>query len=92
MKQNKNHMQNLFFSATFSKQIRAVAENFLRDDYYFVTSGNEYTTNASIVQEFHHVEEKDKLWRLHDILQDVSGNVLGNFLLKISLQRNKKRM
>lgn len=72
---DKTCTQNLMFSATFSKEIRALAESFLRD-YIYVTNNMETTANENINQEFFEVTDEEKIFLLHKTLQEIKGKVL----------------
>jgi len=78
----KEQRQNLFFSATFDKEIRDVANKFMKD-YYFVTKNrnDESEANKNIIQVILSAEEEEKIKKLHGILQNVKGSILSKFKL-----------
>jgi superfamily II DNA/RNA helicase len=64
------------FSATFSDDIRVIAQEFM-NDYYYVSSNNENSANENIEQIFHWCSsENDKVFKLHEILQKINGSVI----------------
>ncbi|KAG9302138.1 hypothetical protein G9A89_020572 [Geosiphon pyriformis] len=52
--------QTLMFSATFPKAIRALAREFLRDSYLFLTVGRVGGTTSDITQKFVYCEDHEK--------------------------------
>jgi len=55
----KGDRQTLMFSATFPKQIQALASDFL-DNYIFLAVGRVGSTSANITQRFEYVQETEK--------------------------------
>ncbi|KAJ3225175.1 DEAD-box ATP-dependent RNA helicase, partial [Clydaea vesicula] len=60
--------QTLMFSATFPKNIKLLAEDFLKE-YVFLTVGRVGSTSDTIVQKIEYVEEMEKRGALLDLLQ-----------------------
>lgn len=75
--QSKEKRINLMFSATFDKNIREIARMFM-NDYLFISKelDQDNTTNENIKQELIFADEKDKVLKLHNILQKIQGCVL----------------
>jgi len=62
----------LMFSATFPEEIQQLAQDFLQD-YIFVAVGRVGSTTDLIVQQLRHVQERDKLDELFNILPGCEG-------------------
>lgn len=73
---NKNSRLSLMFSATFSEDLRLLAEEFLKDDYIFLTLGKRGTVNADIKQEFVEIIKTDKKKALLEQLKQSDVNDL----------------
>lgn len=76
----KRKRLNLFFSATFTPEVRNLARKFM-NDYYFITKNKneENQVNENIKQVFVQAEENEKLLKLHGILQQIQGSVISKF-------------
>jgi len=74
MEQTTN-AQMVMCSATFPKEIQALAQQFL-GSYTFLTVGRVGSTTENIVQELHYVDEHEKRVFLHERLQKLAGLVL----------------
>lgn len=73
----KSKRQNLLFSATFSKDIQSTVRNALSPNYLLCSNNVEdYVVNDNIEQLFVKVEDKDKPYRLHQILQQCRGTAI----------------
>lgn len=68
----KSERQTLFFSATFKDEARAIAEEFMKDDYLFLTIGLVGAANEDIKQEFLRVTRPEKKRELKKILNSLS--------------------
>jgi ATP-dependent RNA helicase DDX3X len=75
----KSKRQNMMFSATFSPEIRNIAKGFM-NDYYFVTNNRDTSANENIEQTFIYTDESEKIYKLHEILQQIKGSVISNKL------------
>lgn len=73
----KTKRQNLLFSATFSNEVKNIANNLL-NNYYFCSVSKENNANDNIEQILVQVDENDKVYKLHEILQTINGSVLSN--------------
>lgn len=74
----KNERQTLLFSATFSNEIQKIVKETLSDNYLLVTHNVEdYVANDNIEQQFFYIEEKDKPYQLHYLLQQCKGSCIG---------------
>merc|ERR1719336_1620642 len=62
----------LMFSATFPEEIQQLAQDFLQD-YIFVAVGRVGSTTDLIIQQLRHVQERDKLDELFNILPSCEG-------------------
>jgi len=71
----KTKRQNLLFSATFSEEVKAIA-NKLLNNYYFCSVSKDHNADDNIEQIIVQVDENDKVCKLHEILQTINGSVL----------------
>ncbi|OHT10054.1 DEAD/DEAH box helicase family protein [Tritrichomonas foetus] len=62
--------QTIMFSATWPKEIRKLASDFLVDPVHMVIGSNELTTNSAIKQIVEKVEEFEKLSKVLELLND----------------------
>ena len=70
------------FSATFNKDIRHTAKRLFNSNYLIAASDiNDYDINRNIEQHFAFVEEKDKPYELHRILQQQNGSAIGKYFI-----------
>jgi len=69
---------NMMFSATFTPEVREIARSFM-NDYYFISSNldQENKANENIDQRFILCEDRDKVLKLHEVLQTIKGSVIG---------------
>jgi len=65
---NQRERQTLMFSATFPKDIRQLAADFLAQDHLFLKVGRVGSTTESITQVVKWVEKQDKM---HEIVKDL---------------------
>jgi len=79
----KGDRQTLMFSATFPKQIQALASDFL-DNYIFLAVGRVGSTSANITQRFEYVQETEKVRKLCELLEN------GQEMLTIVFTETKK--
>lgn len=77
----KRKRLNLFFSATFTPEVRNIARKFM-NDYYFITKNKdeENQVNENIKQVVVQAEENEKLFKLHGILQQIQGSVISKLI------------
>ena len=75
--------QTLMFSATFPKIVLRIMETFLKEDFYFINTGNflgeNESANANVEQRLFYIKSgknNDKLIVLHKILQIINGKTL----------------
>lgn len=80
----KVNRQNLFFSATFTNEIKEMATSFM-NEYYFIniSQDQEISGNKNISQEVIRLNDNEKYSKLHEILQNIKGSVLSKFLCNI---------
>jgi ATP-dependent RNA helicase DDX3X len=77
---DKSKRQNLLFSATFSKEIQSTVRNALSPNYLLCSNNVEdYVVNDNIEQLFVKVEENDKPFQLHQILQQCRGTAISKY-------------
>lgn len=62
--------QTVMFSATWPKEIRKLASDFLTDPVHMVIGSNDLATNSSITQIVEKVEEFEKVGKILEFLQD----------------------
>ncbi|KAK8900632.1 hypothetical protein M9Y10_002961 [Tritrichomonas musculus] len=62
--------QTMMFSATWPKEIRQLASDYLNDPIHMIIGSNELTTNSSIKQIIQKVDEYEKLSKTVEFLQD----------------------
>ena len=75
---NENHRQSLLFSATFDKEIIRTSNSYIKNYIIASSSANltEQKANENIDQQFILVDEKSKMFKLHEILQTIKGSAL----------------
>lgn len=66
----RSDRQTIMFSATWPKEIRKLASDFLVDPIHMVIGSNELTTNSAIKQIIEKVDEYEKLSKVVEFLQD----------------------
>jgi ATP-dependent RNA helicase DDX3X len=73
----KDQRINMMFSATFTTPVREIAKSFM-NEFYFVTSNldQDNKANENIEQNLICVDEKEKVLKLHEILQQIKGSVI----------------
>jgi superfamily II DNA/RNA helicase len=72
---------NMMFSATFTSQVRSIARSFMNEYYFFTTNlGEENNANENIEQSLIYCDDKDKILKLHEILQTLKGSVISKSL------------
>jgi ATP-dependent RNA helicase DDX3X len=79
---SKDVRQTLMFSATFPREIKRLALDFLNDDYVYLTVGRVGSTTDFITQKVLYVEEADKPSILLDLLggqASAQGLTLGQY-------------
>jgi ATP-dependent RNA helicase DDX3X len=74
---SKDCRQNLQFSATISPKVKKMAIDYL-NDYYYVSSYRD-VTNSNIKHVVIYTNEEQKCYKLHTILQCLTGNVLSKY-------------
>ena len=84
------------FSATFPKQIRALAQEYLASDYLLLKVERIGEPTHSVKQEIRNLDDKDKWQHLTADLKHNQGLTLGSYCLYLrlthrSLCRNQKR-
>ena len=79
----KNKRLNLMFSATITKHVSNLSKKYMNNDCYLITTSksicdkkNIYNTNSNVEQIIYYVEDKDKIGKLHEIFQEIQGNVI----------------
>ena len=78
----KENRINLMFSATIPSEVQKISHEFMKDECYLITTNknkenkNEYNANENVEQVIYYVEEEEKIMKLHEILQNIEGNVI----------------
>ena len=73
---------NLMFSATIPFEVQEIAYQFMKENSYLITTNknkenkNGYNANENVEQTIYFVKEEDKIMKLHEILQNIEGNVI----------------
>jgi len=84
----KDKRQTLMFSATFSDDVQAAAQDFLKEDYLFITVGVIGGFCSDVKQEFIKVEQFDKREKLEELLNDPERNPLDRTLIFVQTKKN----
>ena len=73
------HRHNLFFSATFAKEVKDLARNYM-NEYYMVSvnNTNEAIVNENIKHKLVRVERGHENSTLVDLLKELEGSILSN--------------
>lgn len=71
----KEKRQNLMFSATFDDSIKVIARKFM-NEFYFIQTNIHQHSESNIKQVIVHATEEEKMLKLHNILQTVSGSII----------------
>ena len=76
----KDKRQNLFFSATFPKEVKELARNFM-NNYYFVSvnNNNEAIANENIKHLLVQTSKGDETNKLVELIKELKGSILSNF-------------
>ncbi len=77
---DKSKRQNLMFSATFDDRVKSIARKFMNEFYYVQINLQKESTNK-VIQKLIYSEDEQKVFKLHELLQNVSGSVLSKHLL-----------
>ena len=78
----KDKRNNLMFSATIPSEVEEIAYQFMKQNCYLITTNkngenkNAYNANENVEQTIYFVEEEEKIFKLHEILQTIEGNVI----------------
>ena len=79
---HKDKRNNLMFSATIPSEVEEIAYQFMKENCYLITTNknrenkNAYNANENVEQTIYFVEEEEKIFKLHEILQTIEGNVI----------------
>jgi len=84
----KEHRQTMLFSATFSDDVQSAAQEFLKDDYLFLTVGMVGGLCGDVKQEFIKVEQFDKREKLEEILNSPDRNPTDRTLVFVQTKKN----
>ena len=79
----KQNRQNLFFSATFPKEVKELAKNFM-NNYYFVSvnNTNEAIANENIKHLLVKTSRGEESSKLVELIKELKGSILSNFFIK----------
>lgn len=78
---DKSKRTNLMFSATFEQEMRAIARKFMNEFYFIETNVNKQTGD-NIKQMLVYANEGEKVYKLHQILQTVTGSIISIIYIK----------
>jgi len=84
----KDKRQTLMFSATFSDEVQSAAQEFLKDDYLFISVGIIGGFCSDVKQEFVKVEQFEKREKLEEILNDPERNPVDRTLVFVQTKKN----
>lgn len=80
---DKSNRLSLLFSATFSQEVCNSANAYIKD--YIIASTNinlsDNSGNKNIEQIFYFCEDNQKLYKIHEILQNVKGKVISKIII-----------
>ncbi|CAG2174221.1 unnamed protein product, partial [Oppiella nova] len=71
---DKTNRQTLMFSATFPDEVQRLAQEFLNENYLFLTVGIIGSANSDVEQTFIEVDGKQKRSKLMDVLRGCDSN------------------
>ena len=79
---SKENRQNLFFSATFTKEVKELAKNFM-NNYYFISvnNNNEAIVNENIKHLLIKASKGVENEKIIEIIKELKGSILSKFLL-----------
>merc|ERR1711972_917643 len=80
--------QTLMFSATFPDEVQESAQEFLAQDYLFVTIGLVGGACSDIRQEFHEVPKFEKRTKLEELMQDPERDPKERTLIFVQTKKN----
>lgn len=89
----KEDRNNLMFSATIPSEVQEIAYQFMKDECYLITTNknkenkNGYNANENVEQTIYYVEDEEKIMKLHEILQNIEGNVIIFLEMKKSVDK-----
>ncbi len=89
----KEYRNNLMFSATIPSEVQEIAYQFMKDECYLITTNknkenkNGYNANENVEQTIYYVEDEEKIMKLHEILQNIEGNVIIFLEMKKSVDK-----
>ncbi len=73
---------NMMFSATFTSQVRSIAREFMNEYYFFTASlDEENKANENVEQVLIYVSDREKITKLHEVLQSLKGSVISKWLI-----------
>merc|ERR1711872_70728 len=80
--------QTLMFSATFPDEVQESAQEFLAQDYLFVTIGLVGGACSDVRQEFHEVPKFEKRTKLEELMQDPERDPKERTLIFVQTKKN----
>ena len=80
--------QTLMFSATFPDEVQESAQEFLAEDYLFLTIGLVGGACSDVRQEFHEVAKFDKRTKLEELMQDPERDPKERTLIFVQTKKN----
>jgi len=80
--------QTLMFSATFPDEVQESAQEFLADDYLFLTIGLVGGACSDVKQDFYEVAKFDKRTKLEELMQDPERDPKERTLIFVQTKKN----
>merc|ERR1712106_508377 len=80
--------QTLMFSATFPDEVQESAQEFLADDYLFLTVGLVGGACSDVKQDFYEVAKFDKRTKLEELMQDPERDPKERTLIFVQTKKN----
>ena len=80
--------QTLMFSATFPDEVQESAQEFLAEDYLFLTIGLVGGACSDVRQTFHEVAKFDKRTKLEELMQDPERDPKERTLIFVQTKKN----
>merc|ERR1719411_1819698 len=84
----EGNRQTLTFSATFPDEVQESAQEFLADDYLFLTVGLVGGACSDVKQDFYEVAKFDKRGKLEEIMQDPERDPTERTLVFVQTKKN----
>jgi ATP-dependent RNA helicase DDX3X len=86
---DKSKRQNLMFSATFDEKVRGLARKFM-NELYFVQMNTNVQSNQRVTQKLVLADDREKMMKLHQLLQTISGSVISKYFINLVFVETKR--